>query len=131
MNVTATMPTTSGFLSVFPNPNASGWGGPPPIASDLNFVTGETIANFTTVAVGLSPEAGFSAVVFYNPVGRVDVIADLDGYYGPAVPSPPATVPFVLQKPRNGPQAILAPIAPVAPHFRLALIRVRTPRSQS
>ena len=92
LNVTATMATASDFLTVFPNPSSSAWGGLPPHASDLNFSAGETIANFTTVELGPSPQSGYTAMVLYSPVGYVDVIVDVDGFYGPAVSAPPAVV---------------------------------------
>jgi hypothetical protein len=119
LNVTATMPTASDYLTVFPNPSSGAWGGSPPLASDLNFRAGETIANLTTVDLGPSPESGYSAVVFYNAAGHVDVIADVDGYYGPVLPAPPAAAPVGLETSRNGSQPA---VAPRALHARRALI---------
>jgi hypothetical protein len=102
MNVTITEPTSSDLLTVFPNPSSSAWGGPPPHTSDLNFTAGEAIANFTTVYLGPSPESGYNAIVFYNAVGYVDLIADVYGYYGPGVPAPPVSGPLALQKRYDG-----------------------------
>jgi hypothetical protein len=98
MNVTATQPTASSYMTVFPNPSAGEWGGTAPDASDLNFSAGETIANFTTVDLGPSPESGYLAMVFYNAEGNVDLIADVDGYYGTVLPAPPTGGPIVLKK---------------------------------
>jgi len=108
LNVTATMPTASSYLTVFPNPSSGAWGGSPPLASDLNFTAGETVANSTTVDLGASPESGFNAMVFYNAAGRADVIADVDGYYGPGVPGPPVAGPLALEKSYAGRHSMIS-----------------------
>jgi hypothetical protein len=72
LNVTATAPTRSGFVTVFPA------GTPRPNASTLNFTAGETIANMVTVAV-----AADGTVSFYNFSGSTHLVADLAGYYTP------------------------------------------------
>ena len=46
MNVTVDQPTADGYVTVFPN------GQPTPLASNLNFVAGQTIANLVTAKVG-------------------------------------------------------------------------------
>jgi hypothetical protein len=108
MNVTVTMPTSSDVLTVFPNPSSSAWGGPPPRTSDLDFTAGEAIANLTTVDLGSSPAPGYTAMVFYNALGYVDLIADLYGYYGPFVPASPVTGPLALQKRYDGRRSTIA-----------------------
>jgi hypothetical protein len=108
MNVTAAGSTASGYMNVFPNPSSSAWGGTPPLASDLNFSAGETIANFTTVDLGASPESGFNAMVFYNAAGRVNLIADVDGYYGPGVAGAPFSGPVTLDKSFDGRHPLIA-----------------------
>jgi streptogramin lyase len=70
MNVTVTEPTGNGYLTVHPDGVAR------PLASNLNFVPGQTVANLVTVR--LSP-AG--AARFFNAVGTTHVIADLVGFY--------------------------------------------------
>ena len=70
LNVTVTNPTAASFLTVYPG------GSTRPFASNLNFVTGQTIPNMVLVPVG----AG-NTVTFYNNSGTVDVVADLIGYY--------------------------------------------------
>jgi len=70
LNVTVTNPTAPSYLTVYP----AGQGRP--IASNLNFVTGQTIANLVIARVGTA-----NRVTFYNAAGTVDVIADLAGYY--------------------------------------------------
>ena len=69
LNVTATNPGASSYLTVYPS------GQDRPLASNLNFVAGQTISNRTTVQVG----AG--GVSVYNLAGTVDVVVDLNGYY--------------------------------------------------
>ncbi|MGW2622802.1 hypothetical protein [Micromonospora taraxaci] len=70
LNVTATQPTTAGFLQVYPE-------GGPTNSSSVNFVAGETVPNLATVAVLKT-----SAVVIVNKSsGTVHVVADLQGYY--------------------------------------------------
>ena len=69
-NVTATGPTASSFVTVFP-------GGQPRLdASNLNFVKDQTIANMVIVAVGSGGKVSFA-----NTTGEVDIIADVAGYY--------------------------------------------------
>jgi hypothetical protein len=70
LNVTATDPTASSYVTVYPD------GQTRPVASNLNFTPGETIANLVTVPVG-----GDGMVDFYNNSGSTDLVADLDGYY--------------------------------------------------
>jgi hypothetical protein len=70
LNVTATAPTGSSFLTVFPDGHAL------PVVSNLNFTRGQTIPNLVTVAVGAD-----GAVDLFNHVGTVHAIADLAGYY--------------------------------------------------
>ncbi len=70
MNVTATHPTSTSYVSVYPGGTAR------PGASNLNVVAGQTIPNLVTVALG----AG-NRVTLYNASGTIDLIADLAGYY--------------------------------------------------
>ena len=70
MNVTVTAPSTDGYLTVFPGDV------PVPLASNLNFVAGETIPNLVTVRV---PQNGI--ISFFNSNGATHVIADVVGYY--------------------------------------------------
>jgi len=70
LNVTATGPTASSFVTVYPD------GGTRPVTSDLNFTAGETIPNLVVVPVGADGK-----VDFYNDAGSVNLIADLSGYY--------------------------------------------------
>jgi uncharacterized protein YvpB len=70
LNVTATGPGAASFLTLWPD------GVPQPLASDLNFVPGETVPNLVVVKVSAS--GGFD---LYNSAGLVDVVIDLAGYY--------------------------------------------------
>ncbi|MFF7182132.1 N-acetylmuramoyl-L-alanine amidase [Streptomyces sp. NPDC008121] len=69
LNVTATAPTATSFVSVYPN------GTPRTSASNLNFTAGKTIPNLVVVPVVNGK------VSFYNHAGTVDLIADVTGYY--------------------------------------------------
>ena len=71
LNVTVTEPTAESFLTVWPA------GDPLPVASNLNFRTGQTVPNLVKVKVG----AG-GAVDIHNNVGSAHVVADIAGWYG-------------------------------------------------
>jgi len=78
LNVTATQPTDSGFITVFPDDACS-----IPLASNLNFVAGQTVPNLVMVRVstltGCATWAG--AVDFYNHSGTTHLIVDVFGYF--------------------------------------------------
>jgi hypothetical protein len=99
LNLTATNPTASSFLTVYPK------GAPLPTASNLNVTRGRTVANLVTT--GLGPDG---AITVFNALGTVDIVIDLTGWFegssaarplldcqvlGPAPPwAPPgATIP--------------------------------------
>jgi hypothetical protein len=69
MNVTATNPTASTYISVYPNGTAR------TSASNLNVVAGRTAPNLVVVPVVNGK------VSFYNRAGSVDLIADVSGYF--------------------------------------------------
>ena len=73
LNVTVTDTTDSSFLTVWPA------GAPRPLASDLNWVAGQTVANLTVV---LTNSGGFQV---FNQQGLVDVVIDVDGMFSAAV----------------------------------------------
>lgn len=73
LNVTATDTTASSFLTVWPDAT------PLPLASDLNWVAGETVPNLTVV------ELNSSAFDVFNFAGLVDVVIDVDGFYSGVV----------------------------------------------
>jgi hypothetical protein len=72
LNVTITNPSAAGNLTVYPG------GHPVPLASNLNYLAGQTIPNMVQVPLGPG-----NTVTFYNSAGTVDVIADVLGYYAP------------------------------------------------
>jgi Domain of unknown function (DUF1906) len=74
MNVTVTNPTAGSaaapnFVTVYP----SGQGRP--IASNLNFVAGQTVPNLVEAALGAGGRA-----TLYNHAGNTDLIADVEAY---------------------------------------------------
>ncbi|MFC0503946.1 right-handed parallel beta-helix repeat-containing protein [Micromonospora costi] len=72
LNVTVTRPTANGVLKVFPA------GSPVPVASNLNFVTGQTIPNLVTV-----PVVGGRVSIHNQSSGTTHVVVDLAGWFGP------------------------------------------------
>jgi hypothetical protein len=80
LNVTVTDTTASSYLTVWPA------GVPRPVASNLNWVAGQTVPNLVEVALGLNGQ-----VSVYNAAGSTDVIFDVAGYVAtPTVSPPPA-----------------------------------------
>ncbi len=71
LNVTAVAPTADTAVTVFPA------GGPRPVGSDLSAAAGRTVAGLVTAQLGPT-----GAVRLYNASGRVNLIADLEGWYG-------------------------------------------------
>jgi hypothetical protein len=70
LNVTVTNPTQSGFLTVYPT------GATLPVASNLNFVAGQTVPNRVIVPLGTGGQ-----VTIFNGPGSVDVVADANGWF--------------------------------------------------
>ena len=80
VNLTVTDPTTAGYLTLYPAGASS-----PPTVSNLNFNSGQTVANLATVGLGSSSGTP-SVEVYAGPSsggGSVNVIVDLEGYYAP------------------------------------------------
>src|SRR4029077_20502350 len=71
LNVTVTNPTAASYLTVWPD------GVTMPLASDLNYVRGQTVPNMVVVKLGAS-----GAIDLYNAFGTTDVIVDIVGWYG-------------------------------------------------
>ena len=71
LNVTATQPTVGGYLTVHPS------GSGRPLASNLNFGPGQTVANLTVVPVG--PDGSIDV---FNASGATHVIVDAVGWFG-------------------------------------------------
>ncbi|MHB8322922.1 MAG: G1 family glutamic endopeptidase [Candidatus Dormibacteria bacterium] len=70
MNVTVTNTTAASYLTAYPE------GATQPLASNLNWVPGETVANRVIVPVGST-----GRVTLYNDTGSTDVIVDINGYF--------------------------------------------------
>ncbi len=70
VNVTVTNPASSGFLTVYPAGQLA------PTSSNLNFRSGETVANL--VEVGVSQQGQLSVV---TNAAQADVIIDVEGYF--------------------------------------------------
>lgn len=70
LNITVTNPTAAGYLTVFPTGLAR------PTASNLNWTTGQTLANRVVVPVGSGGQ-----ISLYNQTGTTDVVVDVDGYF--------------------------------------------------
>jgi len=71
MNVTVTGSTANGLVTVFPS------GSPTPNSSNVNYGTGETVANMAIVKVGSDGKVEFTN----TSTGTVQIIADVAGYY--------------------------------------------------
>ncbi len=72
LNVTVVNPTQPGFVTVWPSGSAR------PLASNLNFVPGQTVANLVIAKVGAGK------VAIYNSAGTTDVVADVVGWFSPS-----------------------------------------------
>jgi hypothetical protein len=70
LNVTVTDPTAVGYLTLFPS------GTDQPLASNVNFNAGQTVANFAVVPVGADGN-----VAAFNSAGDSHVIFDVAGYF--------------------------------------------------
>jgi len=68
-NVTATDTSSASYLTVYPGPTI-------PLASDLNWAAGHTVANLTDATVNSSGD-----VSFYNDAGTADLVVDVFGYF--------------------------------------------------
>lgn len=78
LNVTATNPTRSSFLTVWPS------GAGRPTASNLNFVAGQTMPNMVIAKVRTGGQVSID-----NNTGNVDVVVDVLGWFRRAAPSLP------------------------------------------
>ena len=103
MNVTATGPTASGYITAWPS------GDPRPLVSNINFVPGQTVPNLVTVKLGAN-----GRVNLYNSAGSTDLIADVSGYYTTIPPAAggrfTAVTPTRLLDTRDGTGGTLGPL---------------------
>ncbi len=91
LNVTATEPTTASFLTVWPT------GAPRPLASNLNFTAGQTVANAVITKVGAD-----GTISIFNNSGAVHVVVDVVGWF-PDNQSYVGVTPARLADTRNSP----------------------------
>ncbi|HET6948974.1 MAG TPA: hypothetical protein VFI47_01260 [Acidimicrobiales bacterium] len=87
-NVTATQPTESGWLTVYPNDGCD-----PPNASTLNFTPGQTVPNMTITrlaTVGGCDIEYPGSMLFYNPFGYTHALVDVFGAFTDATVYAPA-----------------------------------------
>jgi hypothetical protein len=70
LNVTVTNPTAASYLTAWPA------GATQPVASNLNFVTAQTVPNRVIVPVGSNGQ-----VSLYNGHGSTDVVVDVNGWF--------------------------------------------------
>ena len=91
LNVTVTEPTSSSFLTVWPT------GATRPLASNLNFVAGQTVANSVLTKVGAD-----GTISIFNNGGAVQVVIDVVGWF-PDNQSYNGLTPARLADTRNSP----------------------------
>lgn len=72
VNITTTDTTLPSYMTAWPDQASR------PLTSDLNWPTGQTVANLALVKVG--PDG---KIALYNAVGNADVVVDLMGWYSP------------------------------------------------
>jgi serine protease len=70
LNVTVTNTTAAGYLTAYPQ------GATRPLASNLNWGAGETVANRVVV-----PVSSTGMITLYNYAGSTDVVVDVSGYF--------------------------------------------------
>jgi Fibronectin type III domain len=92
-NLTATDTRANGYLTLHPGASER------PNASNLNFVSGQTVANFAIVRLG-----NLGTVDIYNYGGKLNAVLDIFGYFGtepervdrtPIAPSPVLNPGFI------------------------------------
>ncbi|MCL4449358.1 MAG: hypothetical protein M1483_06575 [Actinobacteria bacterium] len=91
LNVTVTRTTAPGFLTIWPA------GSTMPTSSNVNWGTGNTVPNLTTVQLGSSPAGALG--VHNGSMGATALVADVEGYYVPASSSSGQGHYYPLQNP--------------------------------
>lgn len=89
LNVTVVNPSTAGFVTVYPCSTTR------PLASNLNFLAGDVVANAVFAEIGIHGDICIFAST------STDVVVDVNGYV-PAGASPAALLPARLLETRNG-----------------------------
>lgn len=114
LNVTSTGATAGSYLTAWPDQS------PQPLASDLNYQPGVTVANLVVTALG--PDG---KVNLYNSGGCASVIVDVVGWFSgpppipsvvtstpPVIPCPPPPTPQPRPPPQPQPQPTPPPVTP-------------------
>ncbi len=106
VNVTVTQPTAPSHLTVYPGDK------PKPLASNLNYVAGQTVPNLAVVGVSQSAPTG--QIRLFNAVGSTHVVVDVVGWYGgesngPGRPYRPASPARILDT-RFGTGGVTGPV---------------------
>ena len=78
LNVTAVSGTSGSLFTVYPTGTAQ------PLASNLNFNSNNNTANLVTAVLGQSGD-----VSIFNALGKVDAVADVEGYFAAQAASSP------------------------------------------
>src|SRR5664279_2813017 len=100
LNVTVTSPVGNGFITVYPEGTST------PNASNLNFLTGQTIPNLVVVPLGTN---GKIRLANGSP-GTTQLIADVAGYYLSDTPMT-FSAATVIDPPHGGPVSVSCPTA--------------------
>jgi hypothetical protein len=76
-NVTAVNPTYGGYIAVFPGDY------PQAFVSTINFTAGLTLANFAVLPLSTDGLGDVAATTAMSGSGQVDLVLDINGYFGP------------------------------------------------
>lgn len=79
LNVTVVNPTAPGFVTAFPA------GAAVPLASNINYVSGQVVPNLVEVGVGTNGQVSFLSS------SRTDLVVDVEGYASPAPAAGPGS----------------------------------------
>jgi hypothetical protein len=92
LNVTAVGPTSPGYLTIYPQ------GSIRPVASNLNFSAGETVANLVEVPLSSSGQVS----IYNGSAGDTNVVVDVAGYYSASGESYTPVSPVRICDTRSG-----------------------------
>lgn len=110
LNVTVTQPTTESWLTARPAGVAR------PVASNLNYVAGQTVPNQVVVKVGDGGQ-----VDLFNGLGSAHVIADVAGWFGDEGADGAGYVPVMPGRILDTRIGLGAPVAALGPNSTLSL----------
>jgi hypothetical protein len=90
VNITATNATSGGYLTAYPTGDAL------PLASNLNFKAGQTVANAAIIKLGPTSSGG-SGITIFNAFGYTDVIVDVMGVFDDGILATGFSVPTAFR----------------------------------